>query len=410
VKASSNGHNPSSNGTAPLNGTAAVAEPQTLPYTSTKGLIFGTGETGAWDEASVGSPVVRLWMDGAEQRWVMWYSGAELEFPSFGSVAPASGSIGVAVSSDGVNWVRGTGANSGGRAQSERDADVGRLMEPNEDSWWWMDTCHLAVSDVQVFGDMGDGAGVFWMFYQGADYEALPVPGSMTESLGEEDLEGLRMRPGLAMSQDGKNWARIEGDHHTGALFDVGEAGEWDELFIGHPQVVSVGPKELRMYYHSYDLNEDRYKVGVAVSDNGFRWQKKGVVFEGGKEEGAFDGRGAAARHVIRNPDNGDYLMFYEAVGSDDTRSIGLAVSKNGLSGWKRMDSPLLSPSGEQGSWDCAGVGAPRAVPMANSWRLYYSGRSTSDKPWNGIGLALSAADGPKFEGMSSTFTRRQGS
>lgn len=50
-------------------------------------------------------------------------------------------------------------------------------------------------------------------------------------------MEGLRLRPGLAMSQDGRNWARIEADHHTGALFDVGAEGEWDELFIGAPQV-----------------------------------------------------------------------------------------------------------------------------------------------------------------------------
>jgi hypothetical protein len=38
-------------------------------------------------------------------------------------------------------------------------------------------------------------------------------------------------------SQDGRNWARIEADHHTGALFDVGEAGQWDSAYIGHPQV-----------------------------------------------------------------------------------------------------------------------------------------------------------------------------
>lgn len=37
--------------------------------------------------------------------------------------------------------------------------------------------------------------------------------------------------------QDGRNWARIEGDHHSGALFDVGEPGQWDELFVGAPQV-----------------------------------------------------------------------------------------------------------------------------------------------------------------------------
>lgn len=45
-----------------------------------------------------------------------------------------------------------------------------------------------------------------------------------------------RMRAGLAMSQDGLNWARIEGEHHTGALLDVGEEGDWDELFIANPQ------------------------------------------------------------------------------------------------------------------------------------------------------------------------------
>lgn len=38
-------------------------------------------------------------------------------------------------------------------------------------------------------------------------------------------------------SQDGRNWARIEGEHHSGGLFDVGGPGSWDELFIGAPQV-----------------------------------------------------------------------------------------------------------------------------------------------------------------------------
>jgi hypothetical protein len=50
-------------------------------------------------------------------------------------------------------------------------------------------------------------------------------------------VEGARLRPGLAMSQDGRSWARIEGDHHSGALFDVGGPGEWDELMVGRPQV-----------------------------------------------------------------------------------------------------------------------------------------------------------------------------
>ena len=44
------------------------------------------------------------------------------------------------------------------------------------------------------------------------------------------------MRPGLAMSQDGTNWARIEGEHHTSAVLETGEEGEWDQLYIATPQ------------------------------------------------------------------------------------------------------------------------------------------------------------------------------
>ncbi len=47
------------------------------------------------------------------------------------------------------------------------------------------------------------------------------------------------------MSQDGLNWARIEGEHHTGAILDVGEAGEWDELFIANPQ--ASGPSNSQL-------------------------------------------------------------------------------------------------------------------------------------------------------------------
>lgn len=55
-----------------------------------------------------------------------------------------------------------------------------------------------------------------------------------------EGVEGVRMRPGLAMSQDARNWARIEGDHHSWALFDVGGPGEWDQLLVGRPAVSGV--------------------------------------------------------------------------------------------------------------------------------------------------------------------------
>lgn len=50
-------------------------------------------------------------------------------------------------------------------------------------------------------------------------------------------LPGNRGRAGLALSQDGKNWARFEATHHTAAILDAGAEGDWDESFIGSPQV-----------------------------------------------------------------------------------------------------------------------------------------------------------------------------
>jgi hypothetical protein len=55
------------------------------------------------------------------------------------------------------------------------------------------------------------------------------------DGAGEET--GRRTRIGLALSQDGLNFARIEGEHYTHAVFDLGAEGEWDALGASAPQV-----------------------------------------------------------------------------------------------------------------------------------------------------------------------------
>ena len=103
--------------------------------------------------------------------------------------------------------------------------------------------------------------------------------------------------------------------------------------------------------------------------------------------------------------------MFYEAVAADGSRSIGLAVSKDGLKGWKRLPQPLLSAAPDAGAWDSAGVGEPCAVSMSGGrWRLYYSGKSRKAGSWQGFGLALSTEGAGTFEGAPQGFSRRQAS
>ena len=79
---------------------------------------------------------------------------------------------------------------------------------------------------------------MWWMFYYGGDSVALPPlqPKAQPQQGQQAQLKGQRMRPGLAMSQDGRNWARIEGEHHSGALLDVGPPGSWDASYVARPQ------------------------------------------------------------------------------------------------------------------------------------------------------------------------------
>ena len=55
---------------------------------------------------------------------------------------------GIAVSSNGIDWVRGTAAVAGDR-DDDRDLDVGEVLGCNPD-WWTFDTRCVGVSDVQV--------------------------------------------------------------------------------------------------------------------------------------------------------------------------------------------------------------------------------------------------------------------
>ena len=55
-------------------------------------------------------------------------------------------------------------------------------------------------------------------------------------------------------------------------------------------QVVAAGPRDMRMYYHSFDRSRQRFVVGLATSPDGFKWTKKGPIFEVGWVGGCVGG------------------------------------------------------------------------------------------------------------------------
>lgn len=111
----------------------------------------------------------------------------------------------------------------------------------------------------------------------------------------------------------------------------------------------------------------------------------------------------------VMDPDSRQFLMFYEAVAADGSRSIALATSADGRRSWQRQAAPLLTAAQQEGAWDSGSVGAPCAVPMsAGRWRLYYAGRGQAEGPWEGIGVALGGREDGSTTGQLS-FKRRTG-
>ena len=78
---------------------------------------------------------------------------------------------------------------------------------------------------------------------------------------------GEAMSIGVALSNDGIHWGRVEGEHSSGAVLEPNEG----QLFVGWPQVIQIGsdPERWRMYFHALNTKTKRYEIGIASSPDG---------------------------------------------------------------------------------------------------------------------------------------------
>ena len=309
--------------------------------------MFKVGAVGGWDAEEVGSPVVKRYVSDESERWFLWYHGR--------GDGAAGECVGLATSANGIHW--------------KREA----LVVGRSDDWWAFDTGGLRPGEVVTMSSakVNSPAAFYWMYYA-----------------GYVDAPPTRWLPGLAISQDGRHWARIEGEHHTGALIDAEEPGDGDSTSLAAPRVVFHAAGDLRMYYHSFDAQKQEFAIGVARSKDGINWVKLGKVLGSGPA-GEFDEGGVTCGRAVMTG-GGGYVMAYEGVAADGRRSIGMAESPDGLRDWRRRGgAPVLEASGE-GGWDDGGVGSPCLVQMdgKDGWRLYYAGVGR-EGTGSGIGMAV---------------------
>ncbi len=75
-----------------------------------------------------------------------------------------------------------------------------------------------------------------------------------------------------------RNWARVEGEHHTGALLGLGAAGAWDAAGCARARALVAAQRDLRMFYASPDGTTGAWAIGLARSADGLAWKKAGTA------------------------------------------------------------------------------------------------------------------------------------
>ncbi|GAB0490533.1 hypothetical protein MMPV_001770 [Pyropia vietnamensis] len=400
------------------------------------------GSTVWWD-ASVGltGAVVRHFPENetgepdGPPSWLMWYSavpggGDSDDGGAEGGGPRRGGAIGVATSADGLRWTRHRGGLAGGA-----------VFTPNTDEWWAFDTVAVDVADVVVGTSpvVRAEGGIFFLYYTG--------------TCGEVDAAGVvggRTRLGVALSKDGWVWSRVEGAHHSGALFDTGggENPGWDAGGIGAPSTLRLRDGSVLMYYTGRPA-----PVGGVATDCG------GDDDGGGGEAGRPAAAAAPpapprhwARHLPRRADvrqpTATHYLFHEVPAADGRVAIGVATSCDGGLTWSRVGpgggaaaaaeaaveaaaaaaaaaataaaGTAMTPTAEAGvardsaapvpppiftapsldddaaAWDAGGVGRPCAVVTPDGGlRLYYRG-VIAGAPWAAggeLGVAFAPAD-----------------
>lgn len=326
--------------------------------------------------------------------YVMWYHGRPKDF---GSELPplSTGRIGRATSLNGLQWEKTT---TGSESEDTDDVSLGI----NTESWWGFDTAHVGLG--QVLLPMTTPAvltegGVYLMYYMGGSFEETPAAAyfeNAPASLADAKIQGMKMKIGVAVSQDGMSWGRVEGDDPSGACMvpydteDTAASPALDdgyrvdeELYCAWPEVAvrinsgnqqKPGPfgkkaPNFFMFYSTMRKSDKKKCIASAVSEDGFQWAKRGICLE--PEMEGLDAGGCARCNVLQKADYDEetgewkeldgWIMFYEGVSKEDNKHrILMAESSDGTK-WNKLG--LVLDVGESSeAWDCMGVGSPGVI------------------------------------------------
>jgi predicted GH43/DUF377 family glycosyl hydrolase len=187
---------------------------------------------------------------------------------------------------------------------------------------------------------------------------------------------------GYAVSRDGIHWKRMSRKPV------LSPNKPWEKVAVMCPDVIwDSSARVYRMWYSAGD-NYEPDAIGYATSPDGIHWRKwaRNPIFRADRHD-QWEQQRVTACQVIHAGEW--FYMFYIGFRDINHAQIGLARSKNGISGWQRLpQNPVVRAGIRADEWDHDACYKPYAVWDAehNRWLLWYNGRNGH---FEQIGLAI---------------------
>ena len=175
---------------------------------------------------------------------------------------------------------------------------------------------------------------------------------------------------GYAVSEDGLNFRRVQKDPVLVPMYN------YEGWSVMNPYVIRDAQRNIwRMWYSSGETVEPNV-LCYAESPDGVNWTRSllNPIFVHGEGD-VWDKDRIGGCEVHQLPD-GSYALFYIGYTDIGTARIGAAVSRDGITQWKRLKAnPLVEP--DAGAWDGDACYKPSVVrdEQDGEWKLWYNGR-----------------------------------
>lgn len=193
---------------------------------------------------------------------------------------------------------------------------------------------------------------------------------------------------GLAVSNDGVNWEKYENN----PILTISDQG-WDSQYIA-ANGSAIVIDDMVYYYYQGSNEKGKAQIGLAVSEDGYTFEKKGICLKLSEDE--WDNCGVADPYVIEF--NGHYYMYYLGMNDVYVQRLGIAYSDDGINWIKYNNNPILDV-GAADTFDENGLGEPSVIFKDDMFYMIYTGRNKNEQ--RNIGLAVSY-DGVNFKKMNT--------